>query len=103
MPDRRRAERVRPAPDKRLLTLHGARGHVCGRAEDESEGGVGVRVRSADGLNVGQMVLVHRMHEQRLWMGTIRYMNPQGDGGVRVGVELLREPASPIDLLDFDE
>lgn len=103
MLERRRGERRKPSAEERLLTVHGTRGHICGRAEDESDGGLGVRVRSTNGLAVGQIVLVHRMHEQRLWMGTIRYMSPQDEQGVRIGIELLGDNASKLDLFDLEE
>jgi hypothetical protein len=72
-----------------MLTLHGSRGHIRGRAEDESEGGLAVQVPDQGDWEIGQTVLVHRMHEQKLWMGTIRYLNPASDGGVRMGIELV--------------
>ena len=93
MSDRRGLSRRKPELGQRLLTLHATRGHVCGRAEDESDGGLGIRVRDVDGLTVGQVVLVHRMHEDQLRVGTIRYLEATADCGARVGIELHPECA----------
>ena len=78
-------------------TLHGAHGHVAGRAEDVSPTGIGVRVRQTEGIEVGQMVLVHRMHEQRISMGTVRYLGAQDENGYRIGIEL--HPESDVSQL----
>lgn len=83
-----------------MLTLHGSRGHIRARAEDESEGGLAVRVPDRGDWQVGQTVLVHRMHEQMLWMGTIRYLNPASDGEVRMGIELVHDSVDDRRPLD---
>ena len=88
MDERRRHARIKPPVEERLLTLHGPRGHIAGRAEDVSISGIGVRVRQADGIEVGQMILVHRMHEQRIAMGTVRYLGAEDENGFRIGIEL---------------
>lgn len=88
MDERRRHPRFRPPVGERLLTLHGSCGNITGRAEDISHSGIGVRVRQAEGLAVGQMVLVHRMHEQNVRMGVVRYLGDPDESGYRVGIEL---------------
>lgn len=95
MHERRRHPRRVPLSDQRLLTLHGSRGHICGRAEDESISGLAVRVPDQGDWEVGQTVLVHRMYERELRMGTIRYLNLDSNGQARMGIEFMLDSSSP--------
>jgi hypothetical protein len=90
MHERRCQPRTKTVVDECVLTLHSGAGAgaVVARAEDESTRGLGVRVRDRQGIEVGQVVLLHRLHEPSVAVGTVRNIGSTGAGDVRLGIEL---------------
>ena len=88
MVERRRYPRRSSTLGKRSITIHGSQGPVLGQSADESEFGLGVHVADPRGMAVGQMVLLHRLDRSEVVLGLIRRMEPAGERGYCLGIQL---------------
>ena len=87
MHEKRRWQRSTPPLSEQLLTVHGLRKHVVGKAVDQSLGGLGIRIALPARFEVGEPVLIQSTQPNRLRMATIRHVSPDGETGQRLGVE----------------
>jgi hypothetical protein len=87
MNEKRRWPRSAPPLSEQLLTVHGLRKHVIGKAVDQSLGGLGIRVALPAKFEIGEPVLIQSAHPNRLRMATIRHVVGDGANGQRLGIE----------------
>lgn len=70
-----------------MVTIHGYKKHVFGRVVDESLGGLGIELADPENFRVGERLLVHRVHQSRLRLATVRHVKGPSEGtATRMGV-----------------
>jgi hypothetical protein len=92
MDDQRRFTRTMPLPELSSLTMHWICHHVFGWTTDESPCGLGIRIAHPAPLCVGQPLVIHRFHENRLRFAQVRHTTPLKDSGAQIGVQWVERP-----------
>lgn len=87
MDDRRTSDRLPLPVERQGLMVYGQRKHLYGQALDESAGGVGVQLKSEVRFQVGEHVLIHRLHDRQLRLATVRHARYNGQSGTRLGLQ----------------
>lgn len=90
--EQRRYLRTNTTGERSGLTLHWVHNHVLGVAFDESPDGLGIDVAHAAHLCVGQPILIHRLHEQRLRLARVRHAAESLGQPTRIGVQWVALP-----------
>ena len=87
MNEQRRYTRMTPPLGEQLVALHGYRKHVFGRVVDESSGGLGIHLADPEEFRIGERLLIHRLHQSRIRLDTVRHVDLPHDQGTRMGVQ----------------